>query len=109
MGGSIGSSILSLYMAISGGDDWHVFMKDLDTTTNWGNRLVFCIYIAFATLVMLNLVTGVFVEGAQRIIREDKDNEMHRKVSNLFYFSDMDCNGEISKMEFEECMELDEF
>jgi len=108
--GSIFNSIISLFQAITGGDDWMNFVESVTTKdTRQLNMVVFMIYISFATLVMLNLVTGVFVEGAQRIIREDKDNEMHRKVSNLFYFSDMDCNGEISKMEFEECMELDEF
>ena len=39
------------------------------------NTLVFSIFIAFATLVMMNLVTGVFVDGAQRIAREEKNQE----------------------------------
>merc|ERR1712232_258157 len=63
--GTIGDSILSAYMAISGGDDWRnlvdVFGRD---PSYLFNTLIFSFYIAFATLVMLNLVTGVFVEGA---------------------------------------------
>ncbi|CAJ1390782.1 unnamed protein product, partial [Effrenium voratum] len=45
--------------------------------------LVFSMYIAFATLVMLNLVTGVFVEGAQRIAREEKEQELIKSVQKL--------------------------
>eukprot|EP00913_Durusdinium_trenchii_P001075 g987.t1 len=43
------------------------------------NTLVFSIFIAFATLVMMNLVTGVFVDGAQRIAREEKNQERRRR------------------------------
>merc|ERR1740121_816392 len=67
--GSLSSSVLSLYMGITGGDDWVRLIEPFKT--NDANYVVatgvFSIYIAFATLVMLNLVTGVFVDSAQRI------------------------------------------
>lgn len=34
---------------------------------------------ASATQVMMNLVTGVFVDGAQRIAREEKNQERRRR------------------------------
>ena len=49
---------------------------------------------------MLNLVTGVFVEGAQRIVKEDKDAEFLKFVMKTFEQADSDKNGEISWDEF---------
>jgi len=62
-------------------------------------------YIAFATLVMLNLVTGVFVEGAQRIIKEDRDNDLVRTVCKLFMRADDNNDHDITWLEFEEHIE----
>jgi len=100
--GSVPKSILTLYSAITGGDDWHNFVKVFEgDSTYFVNVFIFCAYIAFAILVMLNLVTGVFVEGAQRIIKEDKDNEMIRQVCKLFKAADIDGNHTISYDEFQ--------
>lgn len=83
--GSVAGSIFSLFQAITGGNDWHNFLSVFDdfvpgTNTN---TFVFAIFIAFATLVMMNLVTGVFVEGAQRIAREEKNQELLKHVRRL--------------------------
>eukprot|EP00450_Noctiluca_scintillans_P014600 CAMPEP_0194523428 /NCGR_PEP_ID=MMETSP0253-20130528/58313_1 /TAXON_ID=2966 /ORGANISM="Noctiluca scintillans" /LENGTH=622 /DNA_ID=CAMNT_0039367967 /DNA_START=69 /DNA_END=1937 /DNA_ORIENTATION=+ len=82
--GSLGSSFLSLFQAISGGDDWANFIDVLEDSSQTLNTLVFSLYVLFATLVMLNLVTGVFVEGAQRILKDDKEAELLRMVRRLF-------------------------
>ncbi|CAE7943597.1 unnamed protein product, partial [Symbiodinium sp. KB8] len=84
--GSIGSSILSLFQAITGGDDWQNFIlvfRDVSGDSSLVNTLVFSLFIAFATLVMMNLVTGVFVDGAQRIAREEKNQELLKHVRRL--------------------------
>lgn len=83
--GSVAGSIFSLFQAITGGNDWHNFLSVFDdfvpgTNTN---TFVFAIFIAFATLVMMNLVTGVFVEGAQRIAQEEKNQELLKHVRRL--------------------------
>jgi len=104
--GSMGSSFLSLFQAISGGDDWRNFidpLQGLGSTSMMlmGSSIVmFAVYIAFATLVMLNLVTGVFVEGAQRMIQEEKDSEIVRSVRKLFNITDVDLSGDITYEEF---------
>mmetsp|Transcript_26120 Transcript_26120/g.47570 ORF Transcript_26120/g.47570 Transcript_26120/m.47570 type:complete len:282 (+) Transcript_26120:2-847(+) len=100
--GSIGASILSLFQAISGGDDWRNFVDPFQADGSYlQNAMIFSAYVAFATLVMLNLVTGVFVEGAQRIVQTDKDQECIRHVRRLFAVTDQDLSGEISWEEFE--------
>ncbi|CAE7569811.1 unnamed protein product [Symbiodinium sp. CCMP2592] len=51
--GSIGSSILSLFQAITGGDDWQNFIlvfRDVSGESSLVNTLVFSLFIAFATL-----------------------------------------------------------
>merc|ERR1712187_978112 len=65
----------------------------------------FSFYIAFATLVMLNLVTGIFVESAQTNIREDKDHEIVNQVKELFLSSDENHSGFITWPEFENQLE----
>lgn len=107
--GSIGSAIFSLFMAISGGDDWVNFSNDFEDGAEWLNKVIFCIYVAFATLVMLNLVTGVFVEGAQRKIQEDKDVDLVIHCRNLFKTSDTDMNGQITLQELKVQLETDAF
>jgi len=112
--GSVSRSILSLYKAITGGDDWVNFIEVFDNPLSHYtlNTLVFCLYMAFAVMVMLNLVTGVFVEGAQRIIREDKDSELIKQVRKLFQLADSDGSNEITWEEFKAQMEnraMDEY
>jgi len=67
--GSLGQAVSSLFQAITGGMDWRVVVEVFENSAPELYELlniIFSLYIAFATLVMLNLVTGVFVEGAQR-------------------------------------------
>eukprot|EP00913_Durusdinium_trenchii_P034350 g32138.t1 len=51
--------------------------------------------------VMLNLVTGVFVEGAQRIAKEEKEQELIKSVQKLCKMTYASHDGEITWEEFE--------
>mmetsp|Transcript_118999 Transcript_118999/g.381297 ORF Transcript_118999/g.381297 Transcript_118999/m.381297 type:complete len:468 (+) Transcript_118999:287-1690(+) len=62
--GSLDRSILSLYQAMTGGVNWKDVMDALVGRTSPVMAFVFCIYIAFAVLAMLNVITGVFVGSA---------------------------------------------
>eukprot|EP00927_Polykrikos_kofoidii_P007470 TRINITY_DN13063_c0_g1_i9.p1 TRINITY_DN13063_c0_g1~~TRINITY_DN13063_c0_g1_i9.p1 ORF type:complete len:617 (-),score=104.59 TRINITY_DN13063_c0_g1_i9:13-1863(-) len=111
--GTIENSIMSLFMAITGGDDWRnlseVFLNKPGSLTN---QLFFSCYIAWASLVMLNLVTGVFVEGAQRIVGEDRRKETVRLAAKFFVEADLDNSEELTLHEFEAlvgCGKMDEF
>merc|ERR1712232_1331357 len=100
--GSMAKSILSLFMAITGGDDWRNFIDLLEATSGyWVHTGVFVIYIAFATMVMLNLVTGVFVEGAQKIFKEEKESTLVKLTAKMFAEADKDHSEEITFDEFE--------
>eukprot|EP00927_Polykrikos_kofoidii_P047894 TRINITY_DN4218_c0_g2_i2.p1 TRINITY_DN4218_c0_g2~~TRINITY_DN4218_c0_g2_i2.p1 ORF type:complete len:970 (+),score=161.45 TRINITY_DN4218_c0_g2_i2:171-3080(+) len=102
--GSVGSSILSLFMSISGGDDWSTFLETVGAdsgVTGFVNTSLFSLYVAFMVLVTMNLVTGVFVEGAQRLISNDKDEEFLRKTNDLFGVTDSDDDLEMTWEQFE--------
>merc|ERR1711977_635135 len=113
MWGSVPRSMFSLFQAVTGGDDWNNFIVVFDTSDSsfdyFVNSSIFCVYIAFGTLVMLNLVTGVFVEGAQRIIKEDKDVELLRTIRKLFMNdSDVEQDRELCCEEFEVKLESEQ-
>lgn len=102
--GSLGQAVASLFQAITGGMDWRVFVEVFETALPESHDMllvVFSLYIAFATLVMLNLVTGVFVEGAQRIAKEEKEQELIKSVQKLCVLADTSGDGEITWEEFE--------
>jgi hypothetical protein len=105
--GSILQSVLTLFSAITGGDDWRNYVEVFKDGDPWFelNSLAFSIYIAFAILVMLNLVTGVFVEGAQRIAKMDRHDASLACAANMFAGADLDCTAELSKAEFDELLE----
>eukprot|EP00440_Ansanella_granifera_P028528 gb/GFBE01030996.1/.p1 GENE.gb/GFBE01030996.1/~~gb/GFBE01030996.1/.p1 ORF type:complete len:710 (+),score=126.96 gb/GFBE01030996.1/:1-2130(+) len=106
--GSIGQSVMSLFQAITGGDDWHNFVlvfRGISAEVYTLNMALFSLYVAFAMLVMLNLVTGVFVEGAARIAREEKESELVKHVKRLVKTIDTSGDGEISWGEFEDSLE----
>lgn len=103
--GSIGKSVMSLFQAITGGDDWMNFVlpfKAHGEATYSLNVVIFSLYVAFAMLVMLNLVTGVFVEGAQKISRDEKEFDLVKNIRKLLAKIDTNGNGEVSCEEFEE-------
>jgi len=98
--GSILSSMLSLFQAITGGVDWDDVMTPLQESISPSVSVLFVSYVAFAVLVLLNLVTGVFVEGAQRIIREDREAEQVRLLCTLLRKSDLTLETEMDFHDF---------
>lgn len=102
--GSLGQAVSSLFQAITGGMDWRVLVEVFEDSASELQDLlniIFSLYIAFATLVMLNLVTGVLVEGAQRIAKEEKEQELIKSVQKLCKMTDISGDGEITWDEFE--------
>lgn len=103
--GSVAVSVFTLYQSISGGLDWADAANPLVTSNGWVLGVAFSLYISFAVLVMLNLVTGVFVEQAQRLTQADRERSMLAHVKKLFTIADEDGDREISPQEF--CRNVD--
>merc|ERR1712151_596494 len=70
--GSLSASTVSLYMAMSGGEDWATVLRSLDGLP-WEYRLLFLIFITFAVMALLNVVTAVFVGTAMQQSQADRD------------------------------------
>jgi voltage-gated sodium channel len=98
--GSTGDAVYSLYKALTGGADWEVLSGPLESRISMWLGIVFSSYIAFGSLVLLNLVTGVFVDGAIRLSKQDRYWELVKKVRQVFKHADSDSSGAITLNEF---------
>lgn len=111
--GSLGSAMLTLFMAISGGTDWkECLFPIMNLSQAYGYLFLF--YIVFIIFGVLNVVTGVFVDKALQIAGVDKEfvilEEMQRRhedmheLQDFFQSVDEDCDGIITKEELRCCM-----
>jgi len=115
MFGSIFSSLYFLYKAMSGGADWGDVAQPLEEQIHFLFALFFCMYIAFTVFAVLNVVTGVFVDQAMIMSRQDHelviDEELSREGSDInefirmFHEADADGNGNVSWDEFQSHIE----
>lgn len=109
-------TFFSLFMAITGGEDWWNVVKPLlDISAAYG--VVFVLYISLMVLGTLNIITGIFVESATELSRMDRDlvtqSEQERtsaymkELQRIFYELDTNRSGTISLQEFEEFVQRD--
>eukprot|EP00929_Paragymnodinium_shiwhaense_P073763 TRINITY_DN37683_c0_g2_i1.p1 TRINITY_DN37683_c0_g2~~TRINITY_DN37683_c0_g2_i1.p1 ORF type:complete len:769 (+),score=186.47 TRINITY_DN37683_c0_g2_i1:101-2407(+) len=102
---SIYATAVSLWGAISGGVDWSDVMEPL-TTISPLMGFVFILYIAFCTLAMMNVITGIFVETAIKDARAQEDKFV---VNSIVTFFDRDDEEVITWNEFEEHLASEAF
>eukprot|EP00930_Biecheleria_cincta_P002112 TRINITY_DN103157_c0_g1_i1.p1 TRINITY_DN103157_c0_g1~~TRINITY_DN103157_c0_g1_i1.p1 ORF type:complete len:722 (-),score=146.13 TRINITY_DN103157_c0_g1_i1:67-2187(-) len=95
-------TIVTLYQAMTGGADWNDLSKPLENGISPFLGVVFVLYIAFAVLAMMNVVTGVFVESALLTAKEDREKDVMRQVRRMFNNADKDKSGVITWNEFNE-------
>merc|ERR1719379_1647593 len=76
--GSVQASVLSLFMATTGGEDWANYYRLLRITGPW-RAWVFVFYIAFFMVAALNIVTGTFVSKASTLATPDTEAIMRDK------------------------------
>eukprot|EP00927_Polykrikos_kofoidii_P017788 TRINITY_DN18139_c0_g1_i1.p1 TRINITY_DN18139_c0_g1~~TRINITY_DN18139_c0_g1_i1.p1 ORF type:complete len:839 (-),score=125.68 TRINITY_DN18139_c0_g1_i1:18-2534(-) len=109
--GSVSRSSLSLFMSVTGGDDWSIFVGTMASDSGsmgWLNTLCFCFFVAFMILVTMNLVTGVFVECAQTQIKLDRVQDYLTKTKMVIGIAPGDDDLEISWAEFEGLLDTPE-
>jgi hypothetical protein len=98
--GNLGFTILTLFEAMSGGVDWDVPLRSLMNSVGMWMLPVFLAYVAVTLFILMNLVTGIFVDSAAANIREDKDLRLVNQIRELFIVGDADKTGNISWLEF---------
>ncbi|CAE7506028.1 CACNA1I [Symbiodinium natans] len=106
--GTLDVSILTLYMAMSGGQNWHVYYDSLATMKGgefW--CLLYILYITFAMFAVVNIVTGVFVDTALQSSKNDREvvvqeeleqkHDYLRQLHQLFQAIDENSEGRITR------------
>jgi hypothetical protein len=93
-----------LFLGMSGGADWGDWVTPLTKMSlgyEWLFRVMFMTYMAFTLFCKLNILTGVFVENANKLVSKDEDsmlmNELEQKAKFMESihkcFVEMDVNG----------------
>mmetsp|Transcript_71803 Transcript_71803/g.202715 ORF Transcript_71803/g.202715 Transcript_71803/m.202715 type:complete len:255 (+) Transcript_71803:1651-2415(+) len=82
--GNLARTMLSLFQAVSGGLDWDDLLAPLIIHISVLLAPLFCFYIAFTILAMLNVVTAIFVESVLETTKKDKNLFMVNNVRELF-------------------------
>lgn len=108
--GSLDRSVLNLFMAMTGGNDWAEYYNAIQSLSGIYSFL-FVFYIIFALLAVINIITGVFVENAMQASKADRSviirQQMHQKkaflgnVQKLFDEIDLNGNGILTRNEFD--------
>merc|ERR1711918_103030 len=56
--GSFGDALLSLYMSVSGGQDWNIVYKDMQKAGT-AYAVLFALFVFFCSFAVFNLITGL--------------------------------------------------
>jgi voltage-gated sodium channel len=102
---SVPRAILSLFQAMSGGIDWDSLANPLATEISPFLGFVIAMYIAFALLAVMNVVTGVFVESAMKGAQHEQEVFMVQHARKLFMSGDRGRSGKINWVEFQNQMD----
>lgn len=98
--GSIFRSILTLYQAMSGGISWNDAVLPLMSEITPAMGLLFSLFVAFAILAIMNVVTAVFVESALQSAKRDTDVYIVHNVHDAFMEANIDMDTCVSFQEF---------
>jgi len=112
--GTVQASTLSLFMAMSGGEDWAVFLRQLSIMP-FEYTLLFLVFVTFAILALLNVVTAVFIDAALRRSQNDRElavqqeleskDELVSIIQEVFMELDTNQSGALSIEEFQQHIE----
>jgi len=98
--GSLLTALLSLFQAMTGGVDWSAMLNPLMEHISPWIAAAFVLYISFVVLAMMNIITGIFVEGALQTAKEDKESDLLVQLTNAFKKADIDGSGMLTWEEF---------
>mmetsp|Transcript_111358 Transcript_111358/g.325744 ORF Transcript_111358/g.325744 Transcript_111358/m.325744 type:complete len:738 (+) Transcript_111358:105-2318(+) len=115
--GSLLKSAYTLFASITGGVSWRDVLNPL-TNTGAGFTALFICYVFFCIFSVLNIVTGVFVDGAiqrssqERDLRLEKEKEQKKMyvsmLTDLLEEIDSEGTGVISREDLEEAFKSEQ-
>merc|ERR1719329_853152 len=77
----VAQACLTLYFALSGGGDWEPLAAPLREAGPVYYSL-FLFFIAFSSIAVLNVLTGMFVDAAMKVVDVDESNVVQEKTSS---------------------------
>merc|ERR1712232_1250382 len=86
---------------MSGGLSWDLMCGPLVDLISPLQGVVFCAYVAFTVLALMNVVTGVFVQGALESAQKEESEFMWMNLRQMFEEADADDSGTLSEDEFQ--------
>merc|ERR1719453_2409357 len=114
--GSLGQSMASLYMAVTGGNDWIVYYSVMQQA-GVVFELLFIFFVFFFSFAVLSILTGTFVEKSVSAAQPDRDDQVLAarakaakqtlEFRHMCELLDEDNSGAISWKEFEKYMHND--
>merc|ERR1712100_853853 len=96
--------MVTLFSAITGGNDWMAYGELLREHVGETYFVLFAFYIGFCLVGMLNVVTGIFVDSAVCTRTEDEvvecftedQKRISEEVRRIFKEADEDMSGTVS-------------
>merc|ERR1712226_1693429 len=108
--GDLEACFWTLFKAVLHGIDWGI-AADALASLNWVLGYSFGVYVAFALLCVMNIITGLFIDNANKNAQKDADivwmeqqesrEKMNKEIEELFVLADVDKNGYVDFEEFE--------
>jgi hypothetical protein len=80
-----------LFLGITGGADWADYvtpLTELGDGWQWIFRILFMLYVSIVQLCVLNILTGVFVDNANKIVGHDEANMLSVEMEERSMFND---------------------
>merc|ERR1719424_555615 len=84
--GSVTTCARTLFMTLTGGEDWNTFYCILQPMGGAG--IVYCFFVAFSHIALLNIVTGIFVESALKIAEPDVHTKAQEEINHKREYAD---------------------
>merc|ERR1711920_1165628 len=101
-------SWLTLFECLVGGVDWDHIIELLIVEINPWMGVLFCFYISVGLFILLNMVTGIFVDKAMNTAREEHDAQLAIMIKNNFFGEVEDGDVNITWEEFRKVMDCEE-
>jgi len=108
--GSVPRTMMTLFMPVCGGMDWHSASRPV-AHLNAYFTIIWVAYVTFMFIGLLNVLVGVFVDGAMKAIQSDGDQMLRdeletieatiSRITQIFMASDTNCSGYLDLREFE--------
>jgi len=102
--GSLTTTMFSLFQAICGGVDWGTLTDVLERESGVLIVFPFFLYIVFNQIAMLNVISGIFLETAMEIARDEREDFVVCNARLVFSAADRQKNGTVNWPDFERAL-----